>query len=134
MTRQLILIFICLCTIIFGCNQQPSLNDIDLKTWRNDIDGCNRVRLETGKSLIKQKEKLLGLTQTEIRNMLGKPDKVALYKRSQRFYVFYLTPSGNCENFDPEDKILSLYIRFSALDIANEMYLHEDFYEEGMEN
>ncbi len=41
-------------------------------------------------------EKMLGLNEMEIVDLLGKPDKQELYKRNQKFYRYYLQPGPAC--------------------------------------
>jgi hypothetical protein len=67
-----------------------------------------------------QKDKLLALDEMEIVQLLGKPDENELYKRNQKFYYYYLTPSESCAS-DEGLKSSRLVIRFNAMGLAKEI-------------
>ena len=98
----------------------PSLDGIDLKAWKEDKNGCLNNRSQSIEMLIKQKEKLKSLDQTEMIQLLGRPDRNELYKRNQKFFYYFLEPGVAC-GVDKEPRKLS--IRFNAVELAKEVII-----------
>ena len=96
----------------------PNLEKIDLEKWKDDKWGCFKERSKALPELILQKEKLKGLSQDAIVDLLGRPDKNELYKRNQKFFYYYLTPGEKCGK-DTITQRLSL--RFNAMGFAKEV-------------
>ncbi|WP_296619934.1 hypothetical protein [Marivirga sp.] len=109
---------------IIACTEIPELNNIDLKKWKEDKDACKEYRIEAVDDLLSQKEKLKGLSQNEIINLLGTADKHQLYERSQKFFIYYLNPNENCDQYT-EGYVKALYIRFNSLDQAIDFNVQE---------
>ncbi len=106
---------------ITACSKPlPSLDGIDLKTWKEDKNGCLNNRSQFIAQLEKQKEKLKSLDQTEIIQLLGRPDRNELYKRNQKFFYYFLEPGVLC-GIDKEPRRLS--IRFNAVELAKEVVI-----------
>lgn len=112
--------------LMTGCRKEVKLENVDATSWAQDKNGCNGYRKENIATLMQQKDKILGLNQIELNKVLGKPDKVALYKRSQRFYVYYLNGYA-CSGDSIMKQLTSMQIRLSAMDIANEIFIQEEF-------
>ena len=72
-------------------------------------------------ALRNQRNKLEGLTETQIVELLGRPDQNELYKRNQKFYHFFLQPGPACGL--NQGKALKLSIRFNATERAKEVAL-----------
>jgi hypothetical protein len=100
-----------------SCSDIPELKNIDLNKWKEDKDACNEYRIDVVENLLSQKEKLKGLSQNEMINILGTADKHQLYERSQKFFIYYLEPNENCSQYT-KGYIKALYIRFNSLDQA----------------
>lgn len=103
--------------ICIACTDLPKLENIDLKKWKDDKNACMKYRIEVVDKLMSQKDKLKGLSQNEVIELLGTADKHQLYERSQKFFIYYLEPNKNCEEYT-EGYIKALYIRFNSLDQA----------------
>jgi len=106
-----------------SCGSPVQLDNFDADQWKMDLNGCKAIRQGSVKSLWGQRDKLKGLSQTQVKKLLGKPDKHELYKRNQKFFVYYLDPSESCENAEPDLKVQILVIRFNALGNADEIIL-----------
>ena len=62
--------------LLFGCGKSlPSIDGLDLSKWKDDKNGCGGFRGTVEELVIKQKDKLLSLTETDIIRLLGKPDE-----------------------------------------------------------
>ncbi|HET8859686.1 hypothetical protein [Marivirga sp.] len=107
-----------------ACTKLPELENIDLKKWKADKDACKEYRIEVVDNLLSQEEKLRGLSQNEMINLLGTADKHQLYERSQKFFIYYLNPNENCDQYK-EGYLKALYIRFNSLDQAIDFNVQE---------
>lgn len=117
--RSLIL----LVTIASACGKAlPVLDNIDQVSWKDDKNGCSGKRMEMQDNFASQKDKLLSLSEDDIVALLGKPDQNELAKRNQKFYYYFLEPSGDC-HADGDDHPLKLVVRFNAVGLAKEVRL-----------
>ena len=113
-------VYFLLAVLIISCGLPlPSLDGIDLVKWKNDKNGCAGQRAAMMEALQNQKNKLEGLTETQISELLGRPDQNELYKRNQKFYHYFLQPGPACEKNTA--KPLKLSIRFNATERAKEV-------------
>jgi outer membrane protein assembly factor BamE (lipoprotein component of BamABCDE complex) len=111
-----------LTVITSSCGKSlPELEGIDLKTWKDDKNGCTNIRSNQIESLRTQKNKILALDEMQVVKLLGKPDRNELYKRNQKFYLYYLQPSKECSVVKPLIEPLKLTIRFNAMGLAKEI-------------
>jgi outer membrane protein assembly factor BamE (lipoprotein component of BamABCDE complex) len=97
----------------------PSFDGLDLKSWKEDKNGCGTIRQQLIDQLEKQKEKIKSLSESEVVKLLGRPDKNELLKRNQKFYYYFLEPGPNCGNEKTEFR--KLMIRFNAIGLAKEV-------------
>jgi hypothetical protein len=106
--------------LVLACSAPlPSLENFDAETWKQDRNGCKHQRLAFTQELLNQKQKLLGLDEIRIVKVLGPPDRNELYKRSQKFYYYFLEPSDECES--PSNGARKLVVRFNAVGLAKEV-------------
>lgn len=116
------LVILLLIIVVSSCSRpRPDLEEIDLVAWRNDRDGCSGVRMKMADAMIRQKEKLLRLSENEMANLIGRPDRNELYVRNQKLYSYFLKPSPTCAGNPPKQDSSRLVIRFNAMGIANEV-------------
>lgn len=107
--------------LIFSCGRSsPTLENIDLKKWYEDRNGCLGERNKMADAFKNQKDKLLGLSEQQIINLLSRPDQNELYKRNQKFYYYFLQPSHQCSPVQ-DGHALQLVIRFNAMGISKEI-------------
>ena len=100
--------------IVFSCGKSlPELENINLKAWQNDKNGCADYRSGNIESIRNQKEKLLALKESQIIELLGRPDRNELYKRNQKFFFYSLERGPACDSLLKEGSRLS--IRFNAM-------------------
>ncbi len=106
--------------LLLSCGKElPVLDGIDLEKWKEDKAGCAMVRQSTIDQLDRQREKIKSLSQPEVIELLGRPDKNELLKRNQKFFYYYLEPSPACPLGKSEFK--KLMIRFNAIGLAKEV-------------
>ncbi len=97
------------------------LEKFESELWAQDKGGCNGERLQLKNQLLSLKHNMRGFKSDEIESLLGKPDAQELYNRSQRFYIYFIEPGPECSN--PKDNPQALFVRFSAVGIANEFVI-----------
>ena len=119
-SKQLSL-YLFLISLVCACERPlPTLEGIDLNQWKNDKNGCLGKRASMIKPLQEQKNKLQGLSEMQIIDLLGRPDQNELYSRNQKFYNYSLEPGKACGvNLDPK----KLSVRFNATGRAKEIEL-----------
>ncbi|MBL7848981.1 MAG: hypothetical protein JNL40_16050 [Cyclobacteriaceae bacterium] len=106
-----------LCAVLVSCtNPLPTLEGMDISKWKDDKNGCFGKRQEMEPALTQQMNKLKGLSEMDIVDLLGRPDENELYKRNQKFFSYYVTPGPDCP--DPEELPKKLVIRFNAMGYA----------------
>ncbi|MBL7852495.1 MAG: hypothetical protein JNN04_16440 [Cyclobacteriaceae bacterium] len=103
--------------LCLGCGKSlPALEGVDVERWRADKNACLGRRAQMQDALLKEKDKLKGLSEMDIVSLLGRPDKNELYKRNQKFYIYYVGPGPDCDS--AEELPALLVIRFNAMGYA----------------
>ena len=116
--------FLIFAVLLISCGKDlPELKGIDHNLWIQDKNACNGSRSKMMQAIDGEKEKLLVLKETQIVELLGRPDKNELYKRNQKFFFYYLSPGKLCnaENDSLPDLSSKLVIRFNAMGLAKEV-------------
>jgi hypothetical protein len=105
-----------------GCSskrKERKLQKFDSVSWIQDKNGCDGIRLTMKDDILKSKYRMRGMKAGEIEALLGKPDAQELYKRNQRYYIYFIDPGPDCTTVK-NDESLALFVRFSAMGIASE--------------
>jgi hypothetical protein len=112
-----------LIALLTGCSKpSPTLQNFDAEKWNADKNGCNGNRKQLESILESQLKTLLGYTELELVELLGRPDQNELSKRNQKFYFYFIDPSPICGGkVDSIGKKLT--IRFTAMGIAKEVLI-----------
>jgi len=106
--------------IFFSCGKSlPEIEKLDLEAWRKDKNACENYRSKNIESIRTQKEKFLALNESQIIELLGRPDRNELYKRNQKFFHYYLEAAKDCSN--AKENASRLIIRFNAMGLAKEV-------------
>ena len=103
--------------LVTACGNSTKIEGFDSQAWQSDVAGCDGVRRIILEQVDLETE-LIGLSESEILRILGKPDRNQLYKRNQKFYTYDLGP---CE----ESASPYFQIRFSATNVAREAMVYE---------
>lgn len=117
------LIFFILCYLLFSCQAKPvKIPGFDAQVWKNDRLGCKGQRAAFISSLSENQPVLFEMGQMQLTRLFGRPDATELYKRNQRFFIYYYEPGPQCrgEKIDIY-KGKALRIRISALDKVTEI-------------
>ena len=107
-------------SLLLSCGKPlPTFDNIDIEKWKADKGGCTMVRKTLVDQLDQQREKIRSLSESEVVELLGRPDKNELLKRNQKFFYYFLEPGPTCPDGNSEFK--KLMIRFNAIGLAKEV-------------
>lgn len=101
-------------SISFSCTTNPDLGKFDNNQWKKDKNGCLGIRSGQLDNLLEVKDNLLNVSESEIRLLLGVPDKINLYTRGQKFLIYYIDPTTDCNQQD-SDGSRKLVLRASSI-------------------
>lgn len=105
-------IFLLLC---FACSKPlPQLDDIDLQAWKDDYEGCLNKRIGYSDALQSQKDKLKGLSERDLVQLLGRPNRNDLSEHHEKFYSYFI----ECNE---DSSSLMLEVRFNATGVSKEV-------------
>lgn len=107
-----------------SCSKSVELESFDKEGWVSDKNGCGGDRKTIANVVMSQKDRLMGLEQKQLIELLGKPDKYELYKRSQYFFVYSVDPGSSCADFN-KGRTANITIRFNALGKVNEVVYYQ---------
>lgn len=107
--------FIVLISAIACQPSTTSFETFDSDQWIMESRNCNHYRIQVIENMKTEFEKFIGMNETELIEILGKPEETHLYTRGQKFFNYQLI----CDEAKTANK--TLRIRFSALDYVNEV-------------
>ena len=110
---------------IIGCGANKDLPSIDSQRWKEDVKGCDGERMQMFDEIDSLKKEFIGLSQKQVIKVLGPPEQEELYRRSQKFFIYFIEPAASCVNTD-YDEPKKLVIRLNALDRVSEV-LYENY-------
>lgn len=110
-----------------ACSGQkgPEVKGFDSKSWMDDPNGCTGQRREQVRDLEPKLKQLKGLNNQEIMRVLGKPDRNELYKRNQKFFIYYISAAEACGDLSSDTSSVYLSIRFNALGLSSEAVIYK---------
>ena len=106
-------------SLFFSACKNEQIDNFDAKKWKDDLKGCKNERLPLVEALEMQKEKLMGLSQSQVVGLLGKPDAQELLKRNAKTFTYYLNEGLQCGKGSQEGT--ALIIHFGALNYVSEI-------------
>ena len=90
-----------LISILSSCNSGLSERiggNFDEDKWKADSWGCNNQRIQMLEAIQLADENVKLLADADIRQLFGRPDKIELSSRSQKFYLYYLEQGQQCQD------------------------------------
>ncbi|MBM3176882.1 MAG: hypothetical protein FJZ78_02650 [Bacteroidetes bacterium] len=109
---------------LFACNPaKPVVPGFETTRWEQGRNGCEPTRIEMVPLITNNKSLLLAQPESGIISVLGKPDLIELYKRNQKMFLYFLSPSQRCGDSLAIPEVLT--IRFNAMGRAKEIYSSE---------
>lgn len=124
--RNLTLLFLCILILASACSQEKAVwEGFDADTWQNDPHGCKGEREDQFEFFKANQLDLVGWMESDLVDVLGKPDEKEMYKRGQWFYVYYFEPGPSCQ---PEagikrGDVKKVEIRVSAVGEVTELII-----------
>jgi hypothetical protein len=106
--------------LLWGCTATPDIPGFDEAAFRQDAGGCEGIRNGMQEQIFAIEDEIRGLSQRQVMNVLGRPDKHELASRGQKSFVYYIEPSPACEQ-NSTSVPLTMLVRFSALDAVTEV-------------
>jgi hypothetical protein len=111
--------------LLIQCNEKPKVPEhFDFSKWAADPNGCKGIRSKVLADFFPYKAQLIGKTENEILGLMGKPNRVQLYQRNQKFYFYSL--KGNTLCADSTLEVSEFYLRFSATFQVTEVNYTQD--------
>jgi len=108
---------------ILSCTKSINIEGFNQNEWQQDKNGCEGIRSTMTKTILGIKSELLGLDTDEVISVLGRPNKTILGERSQKKFIYNISPIESCENHSTE-KETKLFIRFNAVGLAYEIIIN----------
>ncbi len=103
-------------------NWQEKFSGFDSDAWKVDKNGCKSIRLGTDSSFMNlYRAHLIGLSDNELRILLGKPERIQLFERGQSFYYYYFQPGKQCDSLAYNNYGAAYEIRINSLDLVSEV-------------
>jgi hypothetical protein len=114
--------------MVTACSSSAKEFNFDDKSWKNDLNGCKGDRVKLAPQVETFRMKLLTRKEYVIRGLFGKPDAEELLERSQKIYIYYISPGPKCKtgSTDIQDQ-KALSVRFDALGKVREIMLHDTY-------
>jgi hypothetical protein len=110
--------------LLASCGQAgQEIEGFDSTAWKQDAQGCGTARAGMFEAVLASKSWLVTLQEPEIRRVFGKPDLVELFSRSQKFYLYYIEPGGQCGQGGGQGRMLEFSL--DALGRAHEVNLRQ---------
>ena len=113
------IIHFALVIVLLSCTNHIDLPNFNEAAWKADKYGCEGFRTTMQDQLEKVKNDLKGLNSDEIVSVLGKPNKMKLSTRNQKYFMYTISPIEKCANYQQKNKV-QLSIRFNAVGLAYE--------------
>ncbi|AMM52154.1 hypothetical protein TH61_14510 [Rufibacter sp. DG15C] len=111
-----------------ACSSSAKEFNFDDKSWKNDLNGCKGDRVKLTPQVETFRMKLLTRKEYVIRGLFGKPDAEELLERSQKIYIYYISPGPKCANGNKDGQNQkALSVRFDALGKVREIMLHDTY-------
>lgn len=121
---RIVIVYVLVIFSFLSCKTK-TIEGFDSVEWKKDKNGCNNLRKKQIQLVLSNRESLNGMTEAAIQKIFGRPDLNELYKRGQKFYWYYLTPSTKCTSSN-EIKIEHLSVRFNALGKVSEITVEKE--------
>ncbi len=116
------LIVLLFCITLFSCQKKKAdLGTFDLQTFRTDRGGCEGKREKLIEELKTLKPKILGLTENQVVETLGRYDFQILSRRNEKVFVFYLEKGPHCEVIQNPTQARSMILYFNAASLVKEV-------------
>ncbi|RYU95968.1 hypothetical protein [Emticicia agri] len=102
-------------------NKEADLGDFDLQSFKTDRGGCEDKRVKLIDPLKALRPKILGLTENQIIENLGRYDYQILSRRNEKVFVYFLEKGPQCEQIQNPTNARSMLLYFNAASLVKEV-------------
>lgn len=117
-------LFPCVVVLLFsGCStvEKPDLGTFDSELFISDRNACEEKRTSQIEELRGMKDKILGLSETQIKEGFGRYDYQILDRRSEKIIVFFLEKGPQCEQLQQPSNALVMELHINAVGLVKEV-------------
>ena len=102
-------------------DKKVDFGKFDLQSFKTDRGGCEGKRAKLIEDLKAIKPKILGLTENQIYETLGRYDFQILSRRNEKVFVFFLEKGSHCEKIQNATQARSMILYFNASSLVKEV-------------
>jgi hypothetical protein len=107
--------------LFIACSEPTRMEGFDSSAWQQDKNGCQEKRSQMISDFDGIRRELYGRPESEIKDILGKPDAEQLMRRGQRVFIYYLEPGAHCNERNKLSEANRAEVRFNALHKVSEI-------------
>lgn len=118
-----ILRFLCLAVALSACQTYDSFElpaGFEAEAWQEDQMACNGTRAAQLEAFRQLSDQLQRRSQSQITQLLGKPDVHDLGQRSTKTFVYYLAPGSQCPDQTGAPG-RAIRLRFNSIGVVDEV-------------
>ena len=115
--------FVATFILFVGCSKNTPLDlqGFDTLTFEKDRGGCLNQRQNLIEELKKRENLILGASQNQIAEALGRYDYQILDERNQKIYVYFLEKGPHCEFIQNPSQAQTLALHFNAISLVKKV-------------
>lgn len=109
--------------LLLGCStvEKPDLGTFDSAKFKADRNGCTGKRTEQIEELRGMKDKILGLSESQIVEGFGRYDYQILDRRTEKIIVFFLEKGPQCDQLQQPSLALVMELHINAVGLIKEV-------------
>lgn len=121
--KNFILISCFIVLFITGCStvEKPDLGTFDSELFKSDRNACEAKRTTQIDELRGMKGKILGLSESQIKEGFGRYDYQILDRRSEKIIVFFLEKGPQCDQLQQPSNALVMELHINAVGLVKEV-------------
>lgn len=121
--KYLILSAICSFLFMAGCStvEKPDLGTFDSELFKSDRNACEEKRTTQIEELREMKDKILGLSEKQIKEGFGRYDYQVLDRRTEKIIVFFLEKGSQCNQLQQPSTALVMELHINAVGLVKEV-------------
>jgi hypothetical protein len=115
-------LFIISVLMLSACKRKEAdFSSFDVLKFKEDRGGCADQREFLIEDLKKLKPKILGLTENQVIENLGRYDIQVLSRRNEKIFVYFLEKGEHCLAIQNKTEARSMILRFNAASLVKEV-------------
>ncbi len=101
--------------------EEPDLGSFNSELFNSDRNACEEKRTAQIDELRGMKDKILGLSESQIKAGFGRYDYQILDRRSEKIIVFFLEKGPQCEQLQQPSNALVMELHINAVGLVKEV-------------